>query len=94
MVDNCYAGIWSCDKFLAKSSKLTESTLTSDPQCERVFFCLQQEALDWKDQNQIIFAQNDLTDFSVCQILVKENSEFENKKKMLNMAYLVPTPLT
>ena len=54
----------SRDKFPAKSSKLTQEYI--DLWTERGSACLRQEAMDWKDQNQITFAQ-----WSVR--LVKEN---------------------
>ena len=45
----------SCDKFPAKSSKLTQEYI--DLWTERGSVCLRQEAMDWNDQNQITFAQ-------------------------------------
>ena len=44
----------SRDKFPAKSRKLTQEYI--DLWTERGSACLQ-EAMDWKDQNQITFAQ-------------------------------------
>ena len=53
--DNCYSDHVLSDKFPAKSSKLTQEYI--DFCTERGSACLRQEAMDWKDQNQITFAQ-------------------------------------
>ena len=58
----------SRDKFPAKSSKLTQEYI--DLWTERGSACLRQEAMDWKDQNQITFAQWSVTGWVVTWFLL------------------------
>ena len=63
MVDICFAGVWSCDKFPAKISQLTRDNIYSSPKMATVgSTCLQQDTINWSGQNHTIFAQNGQSD--------------------------------